>query len=79
MQLLTFMTYNQALMWDRFERMFVICAAVLVIAIFEIMVGSETYLLTSVTTIIAQFLVLKCWVDMIMLSRPHENCWAFKE
>lgn len=79
-----FMTHNQALMWSRFERMFWISMALLAIVAVEIigvMVSGTptTWIGSSLAAIVAQILVLKCWADMIIMSRPFENCWAFKE
>ena len=77
--MIEFRTHNEALMWSRFERMFFICIAAAIAAFVDIVMGSEAYILTAFATIAAQFLVLKCWMDMILMSQPHLNCWAFKE
>lgn len=78
--MITFMTHDQALMWNRFERMVVTCAAVLLVAIVEQLSSTNpTYLFSGLATIAAQFIVLKCWMDMSAMSKPYENCWAFKE
>ena len=73
-------THNQALMWSRFGRMFAVMAAVALIVAAEYIVASQpTLMISSVSIIIAQFVALKCWADMIFMSEPYKNCWAFKE
>jgi len=77
---ITFQTYNQALMWSRFARMFAVMAAVALIVVAEYMVASQpTLMISSMCIIIAQFIALKCWADMIFMNEPYKNCWAFKE
>lgn len=72
-----FVTYNQALSWDRLERIFVISAAVFLVALFESFTSNPVWIFTSIATYAAQILVIKCWADMVIMSRPFENCWDF--
>lgn len=72
-----FVTHNQALMFDRLERICVIISAITTVVFIEGLGSNPTWLFTSVGSFIAQILVLKCWADMFTMSRPDENCWAF--
>jgi len=73
-------TYNTALMWSRFERMFFIAIALFLIVGFEFVISDEpTWMISSLSSIVAQIAVFKCWADMIFMSQPYKNCWAFKE
>jgi len=73
------MTHDQVLVISRIERMMFICLGIMVVAFFEYLTSAKpTWLITSITGIIGQFLVLKCWLDMIYMSEPYKNCWAFK-
>jgi len=74
-----FMTHNDALMWSRFERLFAIGGGLCAVFLFEAMGSQPTWLITTISLFIAQFLALKCWADMVRMSQPHQNCWAFKE
>jgi hypothetical protein len=73
-----FMTHNEALMWSRFERLIAIVGALLVVFFFESMGSNPTWIITSITVVIGELLALKCWIDMIRMSQPDQNCWAFK-
>lgn len=78
--MLTFITHDQALMWSRFERMIVVMSAAIVVAAGEIiMIDKPTWIFTSLATLVAGFVILKCWADIALLSEPDKNCWAFKE
>ena len=72
-----FITYNEALMWDRLERICVIAAGMLVVVFIEGLGSNPIWLFTSLAAIAAQILVVKCWSDMVVGSRPYENCWGF--
>jgi hypothetical protein len=50
-----------------------------VIHFFEGMGSQPTWLITMITMFVAQFIALKCWADMIIMSEPYKNCWAFEE
>ena len=73
-------TYNIALMWSRFERMFFISISLFLIVGFEFIIYDKpNWMMSSAASIVAQVLVFKCWVDMILMSQPFKNCWEFKE
>jgi uncharacterized membrane protein YuzA (DUF378 family) len=73
-----FITHNQALMWDRLERLCVIVAGMNIVALIEGLGSNPTWIFTSIAGIAGQILILKCWADMFIMSKPHENCWAFE-
>jgi len=74
------MTYDEALRWNRLERIFALIASLLLVIIVEFMSSSQpTWLITSLAAIIIQLAVLKCWLDMGLMSRPYKNCWEFKD
>ena len=91
MQYFKFMTYNQALTYDRLERIILVCAVAAIVAAVEMAslpVAAQNMmqpypqdapwpLISMITAFAAQIYSLKCWVDMIILGRPHENCWSF--
>lgn len=72
-----FVTYNEALMWDRFERMFVIAAGAVVVVLIESLGSNPTWIFSGAVALVAQVLVVKCWSDIGIMSRPFENCWGF--
>ena len=74
----TFMTHNEALMWSRFERLFAVMGGICVIYLFESLGSQPTWIMTTVSLFIGQLIALKCWADMISMSQPDRNCWAFK-
>jgi hypothetical protein len=73
-----FVTYNQALMWDRLERICVIAAAIALVGCLESLGSNPSWIFLSLAGIGGQVLVLKCWADTIIMSRPFENCWNFR-
>jgi hypothetical protein len=73
-----FMTHNEALMWSRFERLIAIVVSISLVVLFESTGAKPTWIITSITVVIGQLLALKCWIDMIRMSQPDQNCWAFK-
>ena len=73
-----FITHNQALMWSRLERLCAVMVGVGLVYLFEAAGSQPTWLITTISMFVAQFIVLKCWADMIMMSKPDKNCWAFK-
>jgi len=78
--MITFITHDKALMWSRFEQIIAACAAVSLVTLVEVLSSSQpTYLFSSLATIAAQVFAVKCWADMMLMSKPYENCWAFKE
>lgn len=77
--MIVFRTYNEALMWSRLERIVLVLAGIFLVAGVEYMSGSRSGTFTWVTLLIGQFIILKCWMDMITMSQPFKNCWAFKE
>jgi hypothetical protein len=77
--MITFVTYNQAMMWDRMERIFVISICVLAVAFLESLGSNPTWIFTALAALGAQILVLKCWSDMLIDSKPFDNCWAFEK
>ena len=78
--MITFITHDRALMWNRFERMVAACAAALLIAIVEQLSSTNSiYFFSRLAAIAAQFIVLKCWMDQITMTKPDKNCWEFKE
>jgi hypothetical protein len=79
MQYFKFMTHDEALMWSRLERICVVSLALGLVPAVESQMTNPSWLFTILATLGAGVVVLKCWVDMILLSRPFENCWAFKE
>jgi len=75
-----FMTHDQALAYSRLERLFIIMAAIGLVAFVEyIFSGGTAVLFTWIALFAGQLLALKCWVDMIVMREPFKNCWAFKE
>jgi hypothetical protein len=76
--MIEFMTYDQALMWSRFERIFWLVIGTVIVALAESMLTNPTWIFTGLVTFVGQILVFKCWVDMSLLTQPHKNCWAFE-
>jgi len=73
-----FVTHDQALMWDRLERICLTIICLFVVACAESLGSNPTWLFTSLATVAAQVLAIKCWADMIVMARPFENCWTFR-
>jgi len=73
-----FQTHDQALMWSRFQRLFSIMAALLLVAGAEGLGNNPTWLFTSIAIIVGQLLAFKCWADMIVMREPYLNCWSFR-
>ena len=79
MFIFTFRTYNEAIMWSRFERLFAVMAVICVVYLLESMGSQPAWIMTWLSLIGGQVLAIKCWADMIVRAEPHKNCWAFKD
>jgi hypothetical protein len=92
--MITFITYNQALMWSRLEQIIMVSCAAAMVVVVE--VGTLPITLTDIlsgnipenmpypifsllASTAAQIWALKCWADMILKGQPDKNCWEFKE
>jgi hypothetical protein len=80
------MTHDQALMWNRFERIFITFAAMGVVVLVTILttpdiMNPSPFVAGTLffTAFVGQLVVLKCWLDMIFKRKPDKNCWEFKE
>jgi hypothetical protein len=77
--MIVFMTHDQALIWDRVNRILAVMGAVLSIVVIDMLtpysIGSGLFLVVFA----GQILILKCWADMILKSQPFKNCWEFQE
>ena len=94
MKFITFMTYNQAVMYSRIERIVLVCAAAALVAFLDYSMnplsmeqlqmiaetgGPMPYKISWGATMLAQLYVLKCWWDIMVMREPDKNCWEFKE
>jgi len=78
--MLILVTHDQALTYSRLERLFMIMAAVALVAFVEYITSNQpSWLFTWIALFAGQILSFKCWSDMIVYREPFKNCWEFKE
>jgi hypothetical protein len=71
-ELIVFISYDYALMWHIFEKLFALLAVMLVAIVATYTISIP---LAYLIELVGMVIMLKLWRDMIFKSRPFENCW----